>query len=70
MFDLTVVARRGRWVLVDDAAGELGAYATRKDALDAAGSYEWCPYDEERHVLIQEETGEWDEAVLHAPSFH
>jgi hypothetical protein len=69
MFDLTVVAKGGRWVLVDDEAGELGAYASRKDALDAASAYEWCPYDEQRYVLIQEETGEWDEALLEAPSF-
>ena len=70
MFDLTVVARGGRWVLVDDEAGELGAFASRKDALDAAGSYEWSPYDERRHVLILDETGEWDEALLDAPSIH
>lgn len=70
MFDLTVVARGGRWLLVDDLAGELGDFASRADALDAAGTYEWCPYDECRYVLIQEESGEWDEALVEAPRLH
>ena len=70
MFDLTVVSRRGRWVLVDELAGELGEFASRADALDAAGAHEWCPYDEIRYVLIQEESGEWDEALVEAPRMH
>jgi hypothetical protein len=69
MFDLTVVAKGGRWVLVDDRAGELGDFASRADALRAAGDYEAAIGDETRYVLIQED-GEWDEAVIHPPLLH
>lgn len=67
MFDLTVVARGGRWLLVDDEAGELGAFTSRADALRAAGSYESWPGAEFRYVLINEEPGEWEEAVVELP---
>lgn len=71
MFDLTVVAKRGRWVLVDEDDGELGAFASRADALRAAaGAYEAYPGAEQRHVLIREESGEWDEAVVEIPRLH
>lgn len=71
MFDLTVVAKRGRWVLVDEDDGELGAFASRADALRAAaGAYESYPGVEQRHVLIREESGEWDEAVVEIPRLH
>jgi len=70
MFDLTVVAKGGRWVLVDDEAGELGAFSSRADALRAAGSYEAWPGAEIRHVLIHEEPGEWEEAVVELPRLH
>jgi len=69
MFDLTVVAKSGRWVLVDDVAGELGAFASQADALRAACAYEALPGDEYRYVLIQEE-GEWEEALLEVPRLH
>jgi hypothetical protein len=69
MFDLTVVAKGGRWVLVDDEAGELGDFASRADALRAAGDYEAAIGDEARHVLIQE-AGEWEEAVVEPPRLH
>ncbi|WP_374471304.1 hypothetical protein [Phenylobacterium sp.] len=67
MFDLTVVARRGRWVLTDDEEGELGDFATQAEALEAAGAYAHVD-DEPRHVLIQEIPGEWDEAVVEPPT--
>ena len=67
MYDLTLVARKGRWVLVEEGAGEVGQFTSRADALDAAGAYERHPYHESRHVLIQEEFGEWDEALVEAP---
>jgi hypothetical protein len=70
MFDLILVAKGGRWVLVDDEAGELGAFASRADALRAAGAYEAFPGDDCRYVLIQEETGEWEEAVVEIPRLH
>lgn len=69
MFDLTVVAKGGRWVLVDDEAGELGAFASRADALRAACAYEGLPGDDFRYVLIQE-GGEWEEALLEVPRLH
>ncbi|HEY8617051.1 hypothetical protein [Phenylobacterium sp.] len=69
MFDLTVTARRGRWVLTDDEEGELGDYATQAEALAAAGAFAQVDA-EPRHVLIQENVGEWDEAVVEPLSFH
>lgn len=70
MFDLMVVARGGRWVLVDEAVGELGAYSSRAEALRAASSYDGCVGEEHRFVLICEEHGEWEEAVLEIPRLH
>ncbi|CAN7219047.1 hypothetical protein LJR219_000740 [Phenylobacterium sp. LjRoot219] len=71
MFDLTVVAKSGRWMLVDDEDGELGAFASRADALRAAGAaYEGYPGAEQRYVLIREESGEWEEAVVEIPRLH
>ena len=69
MFDLTVVAKGGWWLLVDDEAGELGAFASRADALRAACAYEALPGDEHCYVLIQEE-GEWEEALIEVPRLH
>jgi len=69
MFDLSVVAFDGRWLLVDEAEGELGEYATRDEALRAAGAF--ATLDREpRHVLIQDDVGEWEEAVVEPPPMH
>ncbi|WP_334164899.1 hypothetical protein [Phenylobacterium sp.] len=69
MFDLMVVAHGGRWLLMDDEEGELGSYATRAEALEAAGAF--ASVDAEpRHVLIQETPGEWDETVVDPPTCH
>ena len=70
MFDLMVVAKGGRWVLVDDQAGELGAFATRAEALRAAGCYDAYVGEEYRYVLIREEHGEWEEAVVEITRLH
>jgi hypothetical protein len=70
MFDLTVVAKGARWVLVDDEAGELGDFASRAEALRAAGDYAAGVAPEARHVLIQEAAGEWEEAVVEPPRLH
>jgi len=69
MFDLSVVAAGGRWLLVDEAEGELGAYTTREEALEAAGA---CAVldREPRYVLIQDDVGEWCEAVVEPPHLH
>jgi hypothetical protein len=66
MFDLSVVAAGGRWLLVDESEGELGAYGTREEALEAAGA---CAVldREPRHVLIQDDIGEWQEEVVEPP---
>jgi hypothetical protein len=69
MFDLTVIIKRGRWVLVDDEAGELGVFASQAEALRAASAYEALPGDEHCHILIHED-GEWEEWVLEAPRLH
>lgn len=69
MFDLSVVASDGRWLLVDEAEGELGEYATRDEALKAAGDF--AVVDREpRHVLIQNAAGDWEETVVEPPQFH
>jgi hypothetical protein len=69
MFDLSVVAFDGRWLLLDEAEGELGEFATRAEALKAAGDF--AVLDQEpRHVLIQDDVGEWDEAVVEPPRLH
>jgi len=69
MFDLSVVAARGRWLLVDEAEGEIGAFLTREEALEAAGA---CAVldREPRHVLIQDDIGEWAEEVIEPPRLH
>jgi hypothetical protein len=66
MFDLSVVAAGGRWLLVDEAEGELGDFETREQALEAAGA---CAVldREPRHVLIQDDVGEWAEEVVQPP---
>lgn len=69
MFDLSVVASDGRWLLVDESEGELGEYDTCDEALKAAGAF--AVLDREaRHVLIQDATGEWAEAIVEPPRFH
>jgi|GEM_PF-999453 hypothetical protein len=70
MFDLTLVAKGGRWVLVNDETGEVGAFASQAEALRAAGAYEAFPGGEDRYVLIQEETGDWEEALVEVPRLH
>ncbi|HEY2355903.1 MAG TPA: hypothetical protein VGH86_00525 [Phenylobacterium sp.] len=69
MFDLSVVAFDGRWLLVDEAEGELGAFATRAEALKAASDFAVLD-QERRHVLIQDDIGEWDETVVDPPEVH
>jgi hypothetical protein len=69
MFDLTVVAFDGRWLLVDEVEGELGEFATKDEALKAASDF--AVLDKEpRHVLIQDDVGEWDETVVQPPAMH
>lgn len=69
MFDLTVMALGGRWVLQDDEGGELGRYDSRAEALAAARDF--ARVDEERRVvLVCDDLGEWDEAVVEPPPLH
>lgn len=69
MFDLTVVAQGGRWLLTDDEEGELGSYGSQAEALEAAGTFAQVDA-EPRYVLIQEDSGEWVETIVEPPSFH
>ena len=69
MFDLSVVAQGGRWILLDDEEGELGAYATQAEALAAAEDYARVDL-EPRHVLIHEEAGDWEETLVEPPQLH
>ena len=66
MFDLSVVPHGGQWLLIDDEEGELGAYATQAEALAAAADYARVDA-EPRHILIQEEEGDWDETIVEPP---
>ena len=69
MTDLTVVARHGLWMLVDEDDAELGAYPSQAAALKAAGDY--ARVDQEpRHVLIQDPGGDWDEEFVEPPALH
>ncbi|MCR5872883.1 hypothetical protein LRS10_00930 [Phenylobacterium sp. J426] len=69
MFDLSVVAQGGRWILQDDDGEELGRYESRAAALAAALDY--ARVDEEcRVVLVCDDEGEWDEAVVEPPRLH
>jgi hypothetical protein len=70
MFDLTVVARGGRWLLLDDEDGELGAFDSRAAALSAARDYQPTIGEEPRYVLVQEYAGEWEEALVEPPALH
>ena len=70
MSDLTVVARGGLWMLVDDEDdAELGAFASQAEALAAAGYYTLVDL-EPRHVLIQDPGGDWDEELVEPPELH
>lgn len=69
MFDLTVLAQGGLWILMDDQEGELGAYATQAEALAAAADYALVDA-EPRHILIQAEAGDWAETVVEPPTLH
>jgi hypothetical protein len=70
MSDLTVVARRGLWMLVDDEDdAELGAYSSQAEALKAAGDHGRVD-QESRHVLIQDPGGDWDEEIVEPPALH
>jgi hypothetical protein len=69
MFDLTVIPRNGRWVLLDEEEGELASFDTQAEALTAAEDF--ARVDQEpRHVLIQDDWGDWDETVLEPPPLH
>ena len=68
MFDMSVVARGGRWLLLDESERELGVYGSRAEALRAAGDLAVAD-QEPRHVLIHD-VGEWDEAVIDPPALH
>jgi hypothetical protein len=63
MFDLTVVAKGGRWILEDEEGDALGDYASRAEALAAAREYVRVA-EEPRVVLICDDAGEWDEDVV------
>ena len=70
MSDLSVVARGGLWMLVDDEDdAELGAFASQAEALAAAGDYARVDF-EPRHVLIQDSIGDWDEELIEPPYLH
>ena len=69
MFDLSVVAFDGRWLLLDEAEGELGQFETRDQALKAVGDFAILDR-EPRHILIQDEVGEWHETVVEPPLMH
>jgi hypothetical protein len=69
MFDFTVRDRGGCWVLQDAECGDLGEYESRDEALAAAG--EWVRLIEGPWpVLVCDQEGEWDVAMVEPSSFH
>lgn len=69
MFDFTVRARSGHWVLQDAEAGDLGAYGTRDEALAAAG--DWVRLIEMPWpVLVCDADGEWDQTLVEPTCLH
>ena len=68
MFDLSVMATGGRWLLVDEAQGEIGAFESREAALSAAQAYTVID-QEARHVLIHDED-EWNETLVEPSRLH
>lgn len=67
MFDLTVAALGGRWVLVDDEGEELGAYGSQADALAAARDYARVDAEPRAVLIYEDDTGEWDELLVEPP---
>jgi predicted RNA polymerase sigma factor len=67
MFDLTVAALGGRWVLVDDEGEELGAYDSQADALAAARDYARVDAEPRAVLIYEDDTGEWDELLVEPP---
>ena len=69
MFDFTVRARSGHWVLQDTEAGDLGAYDTRDEALAAAS--DWVRLIEMPWpVLVCDADGEWDQTLVEPTCLH
>lgn len=69
MFDFTVRARSGIWVLQDADCGDLGAFESRDEALAAAG--DWVRLiDTPWPVLVCDADGEWHEMVVEPTAFH
>ena len=69
MFDFTVRAKSGFWVLQDVECGELGAYETRDEALAAAS--DWMRLIEQPWpVLVCDDEGEWDQTVVEPTRLH
>ncbi|MBW8814181.1 MAG: hypothetical protein JF588_12215 [Caulobacterales bacterium] len=69
MFDFTVRARSGFWVLQDADAGDLGAFESRDEALAAAS--DWVRLiDAPWPVLVCDADGEWHEMVVEPTPLH
>ena len=69
MFDFTVRAKSGFWVLQDAECGELGAYETSDEALAAAG--DWLRLIETPWpVLICDADGEWAQTMVEPTALH
>jgi hypothetical protein len=69
MFDLSVIATGGLWVLADDREGRLAEFPSQAEALEAAAQYARLD-DNPRLVLIQGEAGEWFETVVEPTAYH
>jgi hypothetical protein len=68
MSELTLIAERGGWTLVDEDEVEIGRFPSRDEALTAAADYALAVGQEPAYLLIQSEDGEWEEAE--APVLH
>ena len=71
MTDLTVVARHGLWMLMDEDDAELGSFRSQAEALLAVGDFAVVDL-EPRDVLILDPDGDgdWGEEVVEPPPLH
>ncbi|HEV2530563.1 hypothetical protein [Phenylobacterium sp.] len=69
MSDLTVVARHGLWMLMDEDDAELGSFRSQAEALLAVGDFAVVDL-EPRYVLIQDPAGDWAEEIIEPPELH
>ena len=64
MFELSLTAVDGRWVLEDDELGPIGAYDSQAEALIAIGETRSLADGDPQSVLVLDPDGEWYEFLV------